>query len=401
MKEKRYDIQVINLLLDKYERSALYRGTAMRKQSISLTVDKKLFPEYFDLTSMAFEDVNEQMESLASAGLVTLSWQQKKTDGILRKISLNTDTEPLSKSYLFVSRKPRKEKEDAVRAILSDYSNVFPAFTLWAEGSLDAHKNIKKYIDIDHPRQLERALYLAKQIRENKEDIFLRRFSIRVFHDSKIAEHEIGSAVAILSDFPDDEEGERLRGLAPDEVLEEYNIYRNPSWVMIKGCGAPLSLPMGVGISNEDIDRIPWDTTSVPKRILTIENLTSFHQWTVTERSPDLVIYLGGYANRARRQMLVKLHEVYPSAVYAHFGDIDAGGFRIWKNLCISTGLPIETFQMDEKTYLTYLKYGRALTEHDRKALRDMMADPFFRKQRRLFSLMLEKGKKIEQECIV
>lgn len=399
--EKRYDVRVINLLLDKYERSAVYQGTAKRNQSVSLSVNKRLFPEYFDLTSMEFEVINEQMENLAALNLITLLWRGKKTDGILQKIVLCLEPESLAAAYRFVARKTRREKEEAVRSVLATYRDIFPSFVSWAQGRLDSHESVRKYIDIDHPDKLSDVLYLAEKIRENKEDIFLRRFSIRVFHDSKIAEHEIGSAVDILKKFPDDEQEAGLEGLSADEVLEEYNIYRNPSWVMVKGCGAPLALPMGVGISNEDIDRIPWDVSCVPRRILTIENLTSFHQWRTGPVSRDLVIYLGGYANRARRQMLVRLHEMYPDAFYAHFGDIDVGGFRIWKNLCRSTGLAIETLLMDEETYLHYIQYGKPLTDHDRRSLIEMMEDPFFHKQRELFALMLEKGIKVEQECVI
>ncbi len=421
MNEKRYDSKVINLLLDKYERSAVYAGTAVRNQSVAVMVTKKLFPDYFDLTSTAYEHMNAQMENLSSKGLVTLCWKDQKKDGILQKIQLNLDPDSLKRSYEFVSRKTRREKEQEAETVLNEYRCVFPEFVQWAKTRLQNHESVKQYIDIDHPEQLKKVLYLAQKIQENKEDIFLRRFSIEVFHDSKIAEHEIGSAVSILTHFQNGKSGgyekekctgrdnsvstqedvqNDLTSLTTDEVLEEYNIYRNPSWVMLKGCGAPLDLPMGVGISNEDIDQIPWNTSNIPDRILTIENLTSFHQWNLKKGEKDLVIYLGGYANRARRQMLQKLHEIYPNALYAHFGDIDAGGFRIWKHLCQSTGLSIRTYLMDEKTYLKYLPYGKDLTMHDKRNLMQMSKDPFFAEQKALFALMLKKGKKLEQECI-
>lgn len=407
MKEKRYDAGVLNLLLDKYERSSVYQGTAKRNISISVTVTRKQFPDYFDLTSMAYEHMNAQMENLEDMGLVNLIWQDKRSDGILKKIQLNLLPESLARSYAFVSRRTRRDKEKAVLDVLEEYRDDFPTFVLAMESRMQRYESVRQYIDPDHPEQLKKILYLAKKIRENREDIFLRRFSIEVFHDSKIAEHEIGSAVSILTHFPDtgresakDMPDERLKELTTDEILEEYNIYRNPSWVMLKGCGAPLHLPMGIGISNGDIDQIPWDTQSVPARIITIENLTSFHQWKVFPGGKDLVIYLGGYANRARREMLLKLHGIYPGARYVHFGDLDAGGFRIWKNLAVSTGLSIGTLLMDEETYRKYLEYGKDLTEHDKRALKGMIGDPFFYNQKDLFHLMLREGKKIEQECI-
>lgn len=103
----------------------------------------------------------------------------------------------------------------------------------------------------------------------------------------------------------------------------------------------------------------------------------------------------------AKEQVLTMLHVIYPDAVFSHFGDVDAGGFRIWKNLCLSTGLEISTLHMDEETYLQYLEYGKELTEHDRRALKRMSEDPFFKQQKHLFQVMLAKNRKLEQECIV
>jgi len=85
---------------------------------------------------------------------------------------------------------------------------------------------------------------------------------------------------------------------------------------------------------------------------------------------------------------------------YYHFGDIDCGGFRIWKDLCKKTEIPFGLLGMDCDTYRRYLKFGRDLTELDKKTLQRMLEDPFFEGQRELFQMMLEKGKKLEQECV-
>ena len=55
---------------------------------------------------------------------------------------------------------------------------------------------------------------------------------------------------------------------------------------------------------------------------------------------------------------------------------------------------------MDLEVYNKYLKWGRPLTEQDRKNLRNMMEDSFFANQRELFQNILDKGIKLEQECI-
>ncbi|MBP3700998.1 MAG: DUF2399 domain-containing protein, partial [Lachnospiraceae bacterium] len=205
----------------------------------------------------------------------------------------------------------------------------------------------------------------------------------------------------------------RFVGLTADEILEEHNIYRNPSWVMLKGSGGFTgqadgmisevlleTFPGGIGISNQDIEKIRWNQKVKPNRVITIENLTSFHQWSSDQTTKELCVYLGGYHNRVKRRFLIKLYEAYPKAEYCHFGDMDCGGFRIWKDLCLKTGIEFRPLLMDSETYLKCLDFGRELTEVDRKMLVSMMEEPFFEKQKELFGLMLQRGKKIEQECV-
>lgn len=148
-----------------------------------------------------------------------------------------------------------------------------------------------------------------------------------------LAEKEIDKAVHIIVQFSETEE---LEGLDTTEVLEEFNIYRNPSWVMMKGYGVfelenhtlqdqmPAmvvnlqAIPGGIGIANEDISCIRFSRQYSPERILTIENLTSFHQWSRSgqEDKKTMCIYLGGYHNRAKRRFLQSLYQAYPMSQY-------------------------------------------------------------------------------------
>ena len=45
------------------------------------------------------------------------------------------------------------------------------------------------------------------------------------------------------------------------------------------------------------------------------------------------MIYLGGYHNSVRRKLLELLYQDFPKAEYLHFGDIDVGGFEIYRDL--------------------------------------------------------------------
>ena len=457
---KRYDEKVLHLLLDRYENSLLYSGKNQVNITIAVPVQKSTLPEYFDESSLQFDVIHEQLLALEQKGYVQLVWKNKKQGHILQKCVLVT--ERAEEVYRLLGRKKRSDKEAAIREVCNVYreraaalgcvaeSQVSAAsgctaepqvsvalgctaglqasavlngtaalvrFLDWIEARIDAGESVRKYVDSEDADGFSRLLEVVLRILTNDEECFLRQFSVRYFHDSKLAEKEIDKAVHIIVQFS---EGDELEELDTTEVLEEFNIYRNPSWVMMKGYGVfemkddtaqdqmpPMVvnlqvMPGGIGIANEDMDRICWSKQYSPGRVLTIENLTSFHQWSRrgSKDKKTMCIYLGGYHNRAKRRFLQNLYQVYPQAQYCHFGDIDCGGFRIWKDLCRKTGIPFKTMWMDSDTYLKYYEQGRELTVQDRKMLLKMKEDPFYVEQRKLFEVMLQKERKVEQEGV-
>lgn len=417
---KRYDEKILGLLLDKYENSLLYSGRNQINIKITVSVSKHVLPEYFDVTSTQYDVIHEQLEALEEKGLIRLIWKNKRKGHILEKCELVV--ERADAAYTLLHRKPRSGKEQRIKDIcqyFKDRDRVLDRFLDWIFERIDAGESIRKYASQDEPEEFEKLCQLIWRILTNDTECFLREFSVKYFKDSKLAEKDVVKAVGIIVRFQD--KGSGLEELDTTEVLEEYNIYRNPSWLMMKGAGNfsvigsesnrmvvdLQAVSGGVGIANQDMHRICWSQEKRPDMVLTIENLTSFHRWDAKILEEEycgkniLRIYLGGYHNRVKRQFLKNLYAVYPEAEYRHFGDIDCGGFRIWKDLCLKTEIPFKTLFMDKGIYMQYLELGRLLTEQDRKTLQQMQEDIFFTEYRELFALMLEKGKKLEQECII
>lgn len=428
---KRYDERILNKLMDRYENSLLYSGKNQVNISISVPVQKSILPEYFDETSLQFDIIHEQLEALEEKGYIRLVWKNRKQGHILEKCVLVPEN--AQEIYSFLCRKPRYEKEDSVRNVCSRYmgkDEILDRFLKWVEKRLDEGESVRSLVNLEDPEEFERLCELIWRILTNQKECFLRQFSIQHFHDSKLAEKEIEKAAHVIMQFGALSchaylsEGsadlqlcqeKNFTNLSADEVLEEYNIYRNPSLVMMKGRGCfqiyqnnqksnvnLMALPGGIGVTNQDMDGIKWSMEVRPDAVLTIENLTSFHQWNKTEIDGKsvLCIYLGGYHNRAKRQFLGNVYGMYPEAEYLHFGDIDCGGFRIWKDLCLKTGIPFQTVYMDGETYERYQEYGKSLTAQDVKTLERMKEDSFFEEKWELFEMMLRCGKKVEQECV-
>ena len=408
---KRYDEKILGKLLDTYERSLLYSGKNQVNRSITFPIQRKTLPEYFDESALQYDTIHQQLEQLETQGYIRLVWKNKKHGHILEKCELVI--EHLENAYMLLHRKPKDVKEQEIFTVCESYrgkAQELDSFLVWVQERMQESMSVRRYVDIDAPDDFRRLCELVFRILTNDTECFLRQFSIRCFQDSKIAEKDITKAVHVIAEFSNQE---RFSNLPEEEILAEYNIYRNPSWLMMKGnvrfseiSGNDMTeidlqlFAGGLGISNQDIERIVWNPTEKIEKIVTIENLTSFHQWKTENHDSVLCIYLGGYHNHVKREFLKILFQAYPNAEYYHFGDIDCGGFYIWKDLCLKTKIPFKMLYMDLETYHRYLKWGRKLTDQDRKALENMIKDPFFVEQSELFKSMLEHDVKLEQECI-
>lgn len=403
---KRYDEMVLNQLVTRYEESLLYTETNRRNMSIRFPIKKQTIPEYFDESSNLYDVIHEQLMQLERRGYVQLIWKNRKVGHILETCILNLEC--LEAVYQYLKRSPKREKQLGLEQVLHHFAKqnqVMHNFCNELLKKLATGESVKRYASMDAPEAFSRLCKLVCCILDNQSEIYLREFSVLHFGDTKLVEREMAKAAEIIRRFGAEDLG-NLEDLSAEQILEEFNILRNPSWVMMKGQGVFRiggdtvhleGLAGGMGIHSGDLDRIFWRKEWPVKRVLTIENLTTFYRI----QEPDtLIVYLGGYHNRVKRSFLAGIHAVFGEALYQHFGDIDCGGFLIWKDLCERTGIPFETYHMDVGQFMQYKKYGRDLTENDRKKLKVMLEDPFFTGIAPVLQQMLEAGKKVEQEVI-
>lgn len=264
---------------------------------------------------------------------------------------------------------------------------------------LQNHQSVKEYITLEDATEMNRFLRACVFVEQNKEPCYIREFSIKHFQDSKYFEQIENRIARVFRQF-----SEEYAEMDTLELLAEYGIYRTPNYVYFKG-NVEISvekemidlslLKQGIGISGEDMAQIHFSNLSRIQKVITIENLTSFFRY---HEENSLLIYLGGYHNRIRRDLLKMIYAVIPDVQYYHFGDIDAGGFSILLNLRKKTGIPFLSYRMDLDTLKQYLKYGKSLTESDRKRLERLHGEREFRE---VIDFMLKENIKLEQECII
>ncbi|MDE7222194.1 MAG: DUF2220 domain-containing protein [Acetatifactor sp.] len=396
-----YDRKVLNNLLDTYENSLLSTGENKRTIQIEFRFTKTSIPSYFDESSDEYESIHVLMKLLECKKLIRIIWKDNKQDYLIQKVRLMTDR--IEEAYQYVGRKPKRGLEEENITLFQKYLDeeapVTVSFVRYLLKRVQNHQSVKEYIALENLKETEKFLRACVLVEKNRKPCYIREFSIMHFQDSKYFEQIESRIAKVLRQFS----GEYVE-TDTLELLAEYGIYRTPNYVYFKG-NARISigeeavdlslLKQGIGISGEDLSGIRFSDLSRIKKVITIENLTSFFRYWEED---SLFIYLGGYHNRIRRALLKMVYETIPYAKYYHFGDIDAGGFSILLDLRKKTGIPFMSYHMDLDTLKLYRQYAKGLTESDRKRLEKIGKEEEFYE---IISFMLEENIKLEQECIV
>ncbi len=403
----RYDKKILNSLLDSYENSLLFTGENKVMIHIEFPFSKRRFPAYFDESSYEYESIHSAMRELEEKGYLRIVWKKGKENHIISKVVLNTGQ--LESVYQYVKRIPKRDLISSNIALLEKDRSLYDTpvcrrFTDYLLERLRGHQTVKEYIDLEDCEKTELLLKGIFEIERNRKPCYIREFSIAVFHDSKTLEHIDSRLGKIFRNF-----GEAFDEKDIAQILAEYGIYHTPNYVYLKGQVSFAidrtvydigSFKQGIGISGEDLSEIRFCDISAVKKVITIENLTTFFRWVEPE---SLIIYLGGYHNSVRRALLRTVYEALPDAEYYHFGDMDAGGFEIYRDLCAKTKIPFQRYRMDLDTLVSHQRYGKELTENDRERLKKMLekneneAGDFCE----LIRYMLQNNIKLEQECIL
>ena len=122
----------------------------------------------------------------------------------------------------------------------------------------------------------------------------------RCLNNSKVIE-------SILFDYTDDV-------VEKDDILGYYNLYENPTFVLIKGnariCFAESAIelsemPGGIALSNGSLAGIHKISVKADK-VITVENLTTYHD---CDELDAVYIYLGGYHNTSKQRLLELIYE--------------------------------------------------------------------------------------------
>ena len=396
--------QILQKLLTKYESSKTYNGTNLVVQNFSIK-PSDIFKEYEkDSTDInIIEDFEKQCKLLESEGLIQLDWKYERISKI---ISIATE-ENWNKIRILLGV---KDKNTRLKEEIAFYSSVIE--------KTSSHKIIKDFCKTQIERlhggklaeySLEDAnniIALLSFILQNKNEILERELSISVLANSKTWESKYKTKVlrilkksryfdTLIENCVDEKEVNKV-------ILEECNIFANPSYVYFKGSGTiffengtvtKTCSEIPFAISSASIEKInSFEITD--SKIMTVENLTSFNR---INNSDTFYIFLSGYHNSAKQNFLKKIYSQNAEKEYFHFGDIDPDGFYILENLRSKTSIPFKPYKMGISELEKYSDYTKTLEENDilkAKALIDKGH------HKEIMEYMLKHNQKLEQEII-
>lgn len=391
---------VLNILLDIYEKSVTYKGENVRNQSFTIKPEK-VFPEYNgDFTDQDDVDqFNMDIKLLVDANLIMVEYV--KGTSVIIKIKLNINL--ISDIYKVLKREDVTKKRYREIEMYSEYLGTHYIMDTFCKEQIERLKNYKdaKYIaDI-----AINILNLLKVVLNNKQSIMERELSIAVLGDTKLFEKNYRTRICKIiekygnsdMDFSvlDEKEKEKV-------ILGEFKIFSNPSYVFLKGnieilCedGNIINIKPNnqIAISSEVIGRIKKIKVN-SRKIITVENLTSYNRINDDEST---FIFLSGYHNTDKQRFLKKIAEYNKNVIWYHFGDIDPDGYYILRNLISKTEIPFAPLYMGIEQLKDFKQYCKHLEKNDVIKAKTLINNHFYAE---VMNYMLENDCKLEQEII-
>lgn len=391
--------KLLNSLLDKYEKSKTHEGINQVVQNFAVdpvAIWSAYVSDFADIEMV--KDFETEMYYLESMGLITIC----KQNGVMAKLVACSDKLPDYYNLL-----QRKRKRDIVQEQIA----FFEEWSKKEKGLIDSFCNgqierIKSGKKPTYTMEMsDKLLQILDFVLENTEELLERELSILLLADSKAFGDKYRSKICkILCSYMDF--SERLAGIddireQEKVILEEFKIYTNPSYVYLKG---KISLCMDDGrtiqveqeplaLSSDLIKKIV-SITMGSQKIVTVENLTSFHR---VNSENCAYIYLAGYHNSEKQSLLKRIYKENPGKEWYHFGDIDPDGFYILENLRTGCEITFEPLYMSVLELKKYAPYCKKLSDKDRTKAENLIMKG---KYVETLQYMLNHNCKLEQEII-
>jgi len=411
-----YEVDILNLLLDRYERSGHCLPGKESNRRIMLNLSKGEIKGYRENDPNATA-INHAIEILAAEMLITALWRKGYDGWLYDKVILNL--EELEKVYKRAGREPLSKTADAIRRIIS---NAKPQIkSPWKNKFLEDEDsrlrlNLRTSRLLTMNEKLDEAVLKVLQYTENGPEL-MRVISVNCFSDSKFLEKNILSQlISIAKAYEPELVAYHSMGdehLTQSAVMEQIGILTNPE--IIEFCGSARLLftdnevradvfQHGFCMQSDNLRLLTEIDISHIATLLFIENRTNYARQIIQGVPSDtLVVCHGGFYSPAKGSLFSLLAGSMTSATRVLFwGDIDLGGFLMFTRLKRELFPSLAAWRMGREDFDEHKTHGLrrspAYLELLQKKMNDGQFDSVFYP---VAQSILESGVTVEQEVML
>ncbi|SHJ56226.1 Wadjet anti-phage system protein JetD domain-containing protein [Thermoclostridium caenicola] len=409
-----YKKLVLDRLLDRYEKSKSFNNENSRRR-IMLKMTRGDMPEYDIEKPLVRETFNSVIKDLADNGLVGFEWARYEEGNIIEKVWLNVSR--VEDCYAEIGRKAKRAVLDSLLERITDLKGKTE--DSWILSFLaDAEKAIKEKsstagllpVDEEQAMAVLKALDYLRTLDGGQ--CLERVFSLRCFNDSKYFEKKVKKRLAgiirryyLNHDLPEE--------ISDDDILAQVGILQSPEQVDFKGgivCklgGKEIDFSpfiYGVSLNADTVRNLTITGMGSVRKILFIENKANYiHMLNENSDETLMIVFHSGFYSPVKGVFFKKLYEAaHPYGIeFFHWGDIDLGGFMIFRRLKSSIIPSLKPYLMDREAFERRIKYGKKFDSKYAEKLKMLLENENYSEFKEVIRLMLEKNMKLEQEAFL
>lgn len=360
---------ILNMLLDKYERSSYVLGKSSGR---AVAIAPRELESYNCHDYESVHTIRNAVSELEREGIV-YSEPVKGNPHLIQRICLVLDN--TDKAYGFASRTPIFERKyqfiQLIESTISDIKTEWILNFLREEYEYirsKAKPNKYFFEDIDMTKALCKVLIFI----DNSEAMMMRNVSVQCFNDSKYIERNLAEKLISIARHYEPElviyketEHEKLTN---NQILEQIGIlthseifeFCGKAGFIVRGENVNIScFDKGFCLQSEMVDSIDEINLREIEAVLFVENRTTYRQ-IIMQGVPDklLVIYHGGFYSPVKGSFIRKLYNQVSNVRYYFWGDIDLGGFMMYDRLRKNIIPELRPYRMDLQTFISGVAYG-------------------------------------------
>ena len=397
--------KILNLLLDKYERTAAYQKEELPDRRVMLRFydSGKTDLAAYDIDNhFVRTEINETVIAMQAKKWIDFEWMRGEQNHIIRRVWL--DFSKLDEVYQAAERQSAKQFAlSVIEELERQIAVVKTGWIISFYGETKMHVETKfrlgSYLPADKAER--NALYQMLRFIDSHSFTSLteRVFSEKCFGDSKYFESRMKSTLLSVM------RGYISREMTDAELLRSIGISRYPEPLELRGKvlvnGNDMSVfPSGFCIYSNDIESAHITISNSFKRILTIENRANFFAYR--QADDELVIYHGGHYSPSKKKLFEKIVAgMPPNCVWYHWGDIDLGGFSMLLRLRKEILSNVQPFRMNISELQTYRDFTQPFSDDYAAMLQKLRQQEQLSDCKTCIEYMLTHKIKLEQEAML